>query len=82
MEQKLKPLHLACANDDLRPNMFLIEIKNGIASATNGSIVIKTELSQTSLLTPEEIEILNDKYIHKEVWKEIYKCEFLEFDDG
>lgn len=81
MTEFFRPLHLACADDDLRPNMSLIEIKNNTAIATNGSILVKLDLFKTSSLEKEKIEVLNGKYIHKEVWKEISKCEHLELDD-
>lgn len=82
MDQFLKPLHLACGDDDLRPNIRLIEIKNNIASATEGHILVKLDLTQTSMLQPEQLKTLDGKYIDKEVWKEIYKCDLLEFDDA
>lgn len=82
MEQKLKPLHLACGTDELRPNMSLIEIKNNHATATDGHIIVRVDLTQNSLLTPDQISILNGKFIHREVWKEIHKCDSVEFDDN
>lgn len=81
MEQQLPPLHLACEEDDLRPNMALIEIVNNIASATNGHILVKIDLSIASALSPETLKMLNGKYIHMEAWKAIHKCDFVEFFD-
>lgn len=80
-EKFLKPLHLACMDDDMRPNFRLIEIKHGIAQATNGHFVVKLELNKTSLLEQEQIDMLNGRYIHMEVWKEIHKCEMIEFTE-
>jgi len=40
MEQILNPLHLACIADEFRYNLRLIEIKNNIATATNGMILV------------------------------------------
>lgn len=82
MEQKLKPLHLACSTDELRPNMSLIQIKNNHATATDGHICVRVDLSETSTLDPESIKLLNGKFIHREVWKEIHKCDSVEFDDN
>lgn len=82
MEQILNPLHLACSDDDLRPNMSLIQIQSGIATATNGHILVRIDLKQIDALTPEQLEILDGKFLHKEVWKEIYKCDSVEFDDN
>ena len=81
MEQLLKPIHLACAEDEMRPNFSLIQIIGGIATATNGHILVRIDLRQQDALTPELLDILEGKYIHKEVWKEIYKCDKLELDD-
>lgn len=81
MEQILSPLHLACIADDMRPNMRLIEIKNGIATATNGHIIARVDLRENGGLTPEQIELLNGKFIDMEVWKECHKCEQVEVTD-
>lgn len=80
MEQQLKPIHLACGDDELRPNMQLIQIKNNIASATNGTVLVKINLTQNAAFLEEDsLKILEGKYIHKDVWKEIHKCDKLEF---
>jgi hypothetical protein len=81
MKQFLKPLHLACLADDTRPNMKLIQIKDGVATTTNGHILVRIDLRQLECLPEEDLEILNGKYIHLEVWKEIHKCDELTFDD-
>lgn len=81
MEQILNPLHLACIADEFRYNLRLIEIKNNIATATNGTILVKVDLTKTSNLLPEQLKIFEGKYIDMEVWKEIYKCDSLEVDD-
>jgi hypothetical protein len=81
MTQQLKPLHLACSDDDLRPDLQIIQIKNGIASATNGTVLVKIDLEKTCELTPEDIQTLEGKNIHKEAWKEMHKCDLLQFDE-
>ena len=78
MEQILNPLHLACIDDEFRPNARLIEVKNGIATATNSHIVARIDLRENGQLTPEQIELLNGKFIDMEVWKECHKCDSLE----
>lgn len=80
-EQFLKPLHLACSKDETRTNAQLIHIKNNIATASDGHLLVKIDLTKTSSLDPEKLKFLENKHIHMEVWKEIHKCEFLEFDD-
>jgi len=81
MEQKLFPIHLACGDDEMRPNLLLVKIDNNIAMATNGHLLVKINLLETSLLTTEDLKILNGKCIHKEIWKEIHKCDVLEIND-
>ena len=78
--KQLKPMHLVCIEDEMRPNMALIQIKNGVAYATNANILVKIDLALTSTLSEQDLEILNGKYIHKEVWKEIWKCDILELE--
>lgn len=77
---KLHPLHLACMDDGLRPNLRLIEIKKNIATATNGSIMVKIDLAEVSQFTPDQLKILDGKFIDMEVWKEMSKCDALELD--
>lgn len=63
--------------------MALIEIKNNIATATNGSILVKLDLMKTlhSELSTTQVDLLNGKYIHMEVWKEFHKCDGVDFTD-
>lgn len=77
----LNPLHLACVDDELRPNTRLIEIKNNVASATNGHVLVKIDLSLVSPFTPEQRKILNGKYIHMKVWEEMSSCDSLSLDE-
>ena len=81
MEQQLPPLHLACGNDELRPNICLIEIKGTIATATDGHMIVKIDLSQNGNLTPDQIKVLDGRFIHSEVWKELHKCDLIELDE-
>lgn len=82
MEQVLPPMHLVCDNDELRPNAALIQIKNGCATATNAQIIVRVDLKINSVYI-EQFPCLEGKYIHMEVWKDIHKCESLEFaEDG
>lgn len=75
------PLHLACSDDELRFNLMLIRIKNNIATATNGLILVKMDLSKTTKLDIETLKMLDGKNIHKEVWKEIHKATWVQFFD-
>jgi hypothetical protein len=79
MKTLLHPIHLICIEDESRPNMALISIKNGIVSATNGSVLVKLDYNQLNNIQPEQLEILNGKFIHHEAWKEIHKADIIDF---
>lgn len=76
----LPPLHLACADVETG-NHRLIEIKNNIATATNGHILIKMDLALVTSLTVDMLKKLDGKFIHMSVWQEMSKCESLRVDD-
>jgi hypothetical protein len=73
----LPPLHLACADDELRPALMHIEIKKGIATATNANLIAQLNLSQYSLLDDETIKKLNNKLIHRDVWEQIQDVDII-----
>ena len=73
------PLHLACGDDELRPNLHLIKIASNIATATNGNIMVKIDLSMCTQLDEETLKTLHGKNIHKETWKEIHKADMVQF---
>lgn len=77
----LKPLHLACLLDEMRPGLALIGIENGNATAMNGDVLIRINLREQSQLQPETIDNLDGKFIHMEVWKDIHKAERIWVDD-
>lgn len=81
MEQKLRPIHLACVDDEMRYNMALIEVKNGIATATNGSLLVKVDLRIACNLTDEDLINMDGKHIHMKTWAEIHKCDELYFHE-
>lgn len=64
---KLPPMHLACSADDLRPNMNCIHIEDGIATATNGYVLVRYDLRE--LLEENVLEAMNGKLIHRNAWK-------------
>jgi hypothetical protein len=59
-----------CGDDELRPNLRCVYFSNGRLYATDGSIVLlqKTDLHNFS---PEDIENLEGRMVHKEVFKSI-----------
>jgi hypothetical protein len=55
---KLPPIHLACVMDEFRYNMALIEIKNGVASATNGHMIVNIELAKHTDFSEDDLKKL------------------------
>lgn len=62
------PMHLSCANDELRPVMSHVLIKNNCAVSTDAHILSKINLLQCKW--PEHVlEHLNGKMIHQDLWR-------------
>lgn len=78
----LPPLHLAASEDELRPAMCHVQIKGGIATATNGHVLAQLNLAAFSSLDENIIQRLNGFYIHADTWKLIHDAEEIEFEDG
>lgn len=70
-------MHLACAQDDLRPVMSCIFFKDGFAYASDGVILAKNRISEISGLNDAEIEALNGKLLHRDFYKDMLKYEEL-----
>lgn len=81
MEKFLKSLHLACVVDENRPNLALISIKNGIATASNGNLLVRMDLTRTTTFEKDMLEFMEGKNIHCETWKEIQSCDSLVFGE-
>lgn len=77
MGKKLPPLHLACSDDELRPALQHIEIKKGIATATNAHIIAQMNLNEYSELEEETIKKLDGKLIHRDLWELILDAEII-----
>ena len=73
-EKLVKPIHLACSDDEMRPLLACVNIKNGYAIATNGHMIVKQLLKSTSLLNDDQIKKLEGKFIHRNVWAELVDC--------
>lgn len=81
----LPPIHLACSNNELQPAMTYVKIENGWATATDAHIAVQMELKSFSELRSEDIDRLNGKFIHKDIWKILMDAHFLtvsEFDSN
>lgn len=74
-------LHLACANDLIRPVMNCIYFKDGYAIASNGKILIKACLNEICNFSEEEKELLEGKLISAKNFKEIIKHTIIEIEE-
>ena len=74
-------LHLACANDLIRPVMNCIYFKDGYAIASNGMILIKACLNEICNFREEEKELLDGKLISAKNFKEIIKHNIIEIEE-
>jgi hypothetical protein len=68
----LPKMHLVCGNDDLRPAMSFVEIKNSIATATNAYVLVRYDL--TDIIAEDVLKILDGKYIHRDFWQRMCKA--------
>lgn len=76
----LPPIHLACSDDELRPALMYVEVKKGIATATNAHCIAQLNLSQHSDLDDVTIKKLNGKMIHKDIWSAISDASIISVD--
>lgn len=79
-KKMLPPIHLACADDELRPALQHVEIIDGIATATNGYIIARMNLAAYCKLEDETIMKLNGKLIHRDVWAELIDADIMTVD--
>lgn len=79
-KKTLPPIHLACTDDELRPALQMVEVIDGIATATNGNIIARMNLGAYSKLEDETIKKLNGKLIHRDVWESIVDADILTVD--
>jgi hypothetical protein len=80
-KKTLPPLHLATSDDELRPALMHIEIKKGIATATNAYLIAQLNLAEYSSLPEEVIKKLNGKLIHRDIWEAISDAELIEVEE-
>lgn len=82
MSKKTLPnIHLASADDELRPALMHIEVLDGIATATNGHIIARMNLKEYSTLPDETVRQLSGKMIHRDVWEAIRDADLIEVED-
>lgn len=80
-KKTLPNIHLACSDDELRPALACVEIKNGIATATDAHVLAQMNLNEYSLLLPEVIKKLDGKLIHRDIWAEIIDADLIDLID-
>ncbi len=76
-----KPLDLVCSKDLLRPVMNHIYFDDGKSVCTDAHILLIRDLKLDGF-TDEEIQVMNGKLLHKEVFKEIFRYNDVHIIDG
>lgn len=76
----LPPIHLACASKDGSPALQHVEVLDGIATATNGHILARLNLSNHSMIPEITIKALSGKLIHRDVWETVIDADFIEVE--
>lgn len=74
---QLPPIHHACSDDDLRPIMQNVLIDNGVAVAANAHVLVLINLRHNSMLTNEQLELMNGNMIHRDAWALLYSADFI-----
>ncbi|MEX6691228.1 hypothetical protein QTN47_27210 [Danxiaibacter flavus] len=77
----LPPVHLACGDDEMRPALMYVEILDGIATATNGYMICRLNLSEYSNLDETTLQQLSGMYIHRDAWNLICDAEIITLSD-
>ncbi len=80
-KKMLPPIHLACSDDDLRPALQMVEIIDGIATATNAHIIARMNIAAYSKLDETTIQLLNGKLIYRDVWAELIDADIMTVED-
>lgn len=73
--------HLICSTDQLRIAMNHIYFKDGFLMATDGFAAIKQHLSLHDF-DDDEIALMNDKFLHRSIFPDLYKAEILRVRDS
>ena len=66
-------MHLACSKNELRKEMQCVYFKDGFAYASDGIILVKNRISEISGLEKHEVEALNGKFLHADLYKDMLK---------
>lgn len=72
---KKYPLWKACGfHDDFRTGMHYISFANGYAYATDSHILVRARLTDISNFDEQDLSLLDGKFIHGKLFKEILNC--------
>lgn len=71
---KKYPLWKACGDDEIRTGMHYISFANGYAYATNSHILVRARLTDISNFDEQDLSLLDGKFIHGKLFKEIINC--------
>jgi hypothetical protein len=77
-------MHLIAGdNSGFRPNFDYIQFKNGFMYATDAHVLVKNKISECSNFEPEQIALLEGKFIHRMDYKELLRANFVTIEaDG
>lgn len=76
----LKNVADVCDKNPHRPSLECGYVRNGFLYATNGHIALKQSL-ELYQLSEEEIKFLEGKFLHRELLKDLSKCQTLAFTE-
>lgn len=74
----LPKMHLVCGTDELRPSMSYVEIKAGIATATNAYVLVRYDL--TDIIPEDVLKALDGTYIHRDFWERMCRATEVEIN--
>lgn len=75
-------LHIACGDDDFRPAMTFVFIKNKFAYATDAHVLVKQSLLKVHDFSTEELKHVEGKMISQKMWLEGFKATKKAMKDG
>lgn len=77
----LPPIHIACSDDELRHSLMYVEVLDGIATATNGFLIVRLNLAEHSSLDDVTLKRLSGRYIHRDIWHLLHDAENIFFSE-
>lgn len=75
----LPPIHIACSDDELRHSLMYVEVLDGVATATNGFLIVRLNLNEHSSLDEVTLKKLSGRFIHRDIWQLMHDAENIYF---